>query len=33
MENAPGIVKEAADLVTAANDDDGVARVIQSILE
>jgi hydroxymethylpyrimidine pyrophosphatase-like HAD family hydrolase len=33
MENAPGIVKEAADLVTAANDDDGVARLIQSILE
>ncbi|NLL43483.1 MAG: HAD family phosphatase [Firmicutes bacterium] len=33
MENAPEIVKEAADLVTAANDDDGVAQMIQSILE
>lgn len=33
MENAEDVVKEAADYITASNDDDGVAQAIQLILE
>ncbi|HBN97455.1 MAG TPA: phosphoglycolate phosphatase [Firmicutes bacterium] len=33
MDNAAEIIKEAADYVTGSNDEDGVARMIQLILE
>ena len=32
MENAQPVVKEAADYVTASNDEDGVAKVIHKFI-
>ena len=31
MENAPLVVRQAADLVAASNDQDGVAKVLESV--